>query len=59
MLFNAGMSPAVKRLDLAQAAVNEAAKQCGRMRLVVLDGRVSHRTVTAMLNGADCLLSDE
>ncbi len=56
VLFNAGMSPAVKRLDLAQAAVNEAAKQCGRMRLVVLDGLVPHRTVAAMLNGADCLL---
>lgn len=56
VLFNAGMSPAVKRLDLAQAAVNEAAKQCGRIRLLVLDGRVPHRTVAAMLNGADCLL---
>jgi len=55
VLFNAGMSPAVKRLDLAQAAVNEAEKMCGRLRFVVLDGWVPHRSVAAMLNGADCL----
>lgn len=56
VLFNAGLSPAVKRLDLAQAAVNEAETMCGRIRLVQLDGRVPHQAVATMMNGADCLL---
>ena len=30
MLFNAGLSPAVKRLDLAQAAVVQAEDLCDR-----------------------------
>ncbi|MBP8116141.1 MAG: glycosyltransferase [Nitrospira sp.] len=56
VLFNAGLSPAVKRLDLAQAAVSEASKVGGPIRFVTLDGRVPHSTVATMLNGADCLL---
>lgn len=56
VLFNAGLSPVVKRLDLAQAAANEAVKECGPIRFVTLDGRVPHSTVATMLNGADCLL---
>lgn len=56
VLFNAGLSPAVKRMDLAQAAVNEAEPMCGRLRLALLDGRVPQRLVAAMLNAADCLV---
>ncbi len=56
VLFNAGLSPAVKRLDLAQAAVNEAVKAWGPIRFVTLDGRVPQSTVATVLNGADCLL---
>ncbi len=56
VLFNAGLSPAVKRLDLAQAAVNEAETMCGCIRLLQLDGRVPHPAVATMMNGADCLV---
>lgn len=56
VLFNAGLSPAVKRLDLAEAAVAKAEALCGPIRLVLLDGRVPHRRVATMMNGADCLL---
>lgn len=56
VLFNAGLSPAVKRLDLARAAVAEAEEVCGPIRLVELDGRVPHSRVATMMNGADCLL---
>ena len=56
VLFNAGLSPAVKRMDVAQAAVKAAETLCGRIRLVMLDGRVPHPAVATMLNGADCLI---
>jgi glycosyltransferase involved in cell wall biosynthesis len=56
VLFNAGLSPAVKRLDLARAAVAKAEDLCGPIRLVLLDGRVPHPMVATMMNGADCLL---
>ncbi len=56
VLFNAGASPAVKRLDLAQAGVSEAEKLCCPIRLIILDGTVPQMTVATMLNGADCLL---
>ena len=56
VLFNAGLSPAVKRLDLARAAVAKAEDLCGPIRLVELDGRVPHSRVATMMNGADCLL---
>ena len=56
VLFNAGLTPAVKRLDLAQAAVTRAEQLCGPIRFVVLDGRVPHKLVAAMMNGADAVL---
>lgn len=56
VLFNAGLTPAVKRLDLAQAAVMTAEQLCGPIRCVVLDGRVPQETVATMMNGADCAL---
>ena len=56
VLFNAGLSPEVKRLDLAQAAVRKAERLCGPIRLVLLDGLVPHAMVATMMNGADCLL---
>lgn len=56
VLFNAGASPAVKRLDLAQAVVSEAEKLCGQIRLIILDGTVPQAIVATMLNGVDCLL---
>lgn len=56
VLFNAGLSPAVKRLDLAQAAVRKAERLCGPIRLMLLDGMVPQAMVATMMNGADCLL---
>lgn len=56
VLFNAGLSPAVKRLDLAQAAVVKAEQLCGPIRLELLDGMVPQAMVATMMNGADCLL---
>lgn len=56
VLFNAGLSPAVKRLDLAQAAVRKAEQLCGPIRLQLLDGLVPQAMVATMMNGADCLL---
>ncbi len=56
VLFNAGSSPAVKRLDLARDGIAEATKHFGPIRFVVLDGHVSQSVVAAMLNAADCLL---
>lgn len=56
VLFNAGLSPEVKRLDLAQAAVRKAERLCGPIRLMLLDGMVPQAMVATMMNGADCLL---
>ncbi len=50
VLFNAGLSPMVKREDLAQAAVLEAERLCGRITVVRLDGFVPQRRVVAMMN---------
>ncbi|HZO90854.1 MAG TPA: glycosyltransferase [Chthonomonadaceae bacterium] len=56
VLFNAGRTPEVKRLDLAQAAVEVAQGLCGAIRFVVLDGYVEPKLVPVMMNGADCLV---
>ncbi|MCW5786009.1 MAG: glycosyltransferase [Nitrospira sp.] len=58
VLFNAGLSPAVKRLDLAQAAVRKAERLCGSIRLMLLDGMVPQAMVATIMNAADCLTSD-
>lgn len=56
VLFNAGREPAVKRLDLAQAAFHVALRYVPKARLVVLDGHVSPSRVPLLLSAADCLL---
>jgi teichuronic acid biosynthesis glycosyltransferase TuaC len=56
VLFNAGKFPAVKRLDLAEAAVAAAQNICADVRLVVLRGDVEPNRVPLFLNAADCLL---
>jgi teichuronic acid biosynthesis glycosyltransferase TuaC len=55
ILFNAG-DPKLKRLDLAQAAVEAATRICGEIRFVVLDGEVAAEIIPVMMNAADCLL---
>ena len=56
VLFNAGRFPKVKRLDLAEAAVEVAKTLCENLRLVVLRGDVTPESVPLFLNAADCLL---
>jgi len=56
VLFNAGRDPRLKRLDLAQAAVAEARRRLGDVRLEVLDGTCAPESVPTMMNAADCLL---
>ncbi len=56
VLFNAGRSPKVKRLDLATAAVEVARKHIGEIRFEVLDGYVRADRIPLMMNAADCLV---
>jgi len=54
--FNAGLSPDVKRLDIAERAVKAMKESIGNVRFVILRGDVSHDKVPIYLSGADCLL---
>lgn len=56
ILFNAGTNPVIKRLDLAEAAVDVARSRCGEVRLEVLRGATDPKMVPVLLNAADCLL---
>ena len=56
VLFNAGRSPRIKRLDLAKAAVEAANKLGCDARLVVLNGGTAPSEVPLYLSAADCLL---
>ena len=56
VLFNAGKSPTVKRLDLAVAAVEVIKEQIQRVRFVVMQGEVHHDQIPLYLSGSDCLL---
>lgn len=56
VLFNAGIDPVSKRLDLAISSVEEARAACGEIRLHVLDGNASPGLIPVLMNAADCLL---
>jgi len=56
VLFNASKYPIIKRLDLAQAAVEIARSRCGAIRFMILDGYTEPKIIPTMMNGADCLL---
>lgn len=56
VLFNAGKSPEVKRLDLAEKAVAEARKSMPAIKLVVLRGDIPPEDVPIYHNAADVLL---
>jgi glycosyltransferase involved in cell wall biosynthesis len=55
-LFHAGRDVRVKRLDLAQAAVDQARRKVPSLRLEILDGSVPSSLVPSLMNAADCLL---
>ena len=56
VVFSANRTPAIKRPDLARAAVAHAERMVGPIRLVVFDGHVAPDAVPMYLNGADALL---
>jgi len=56
VLFNAGLSPLVKRLDLAEQAVGLLRQRVPTVRMHVLDGRTPHQELPLYMNAADCLL---
>ena len=56
VLFNAGLSPSVKRLDLAEQAVGLLRQRVPAVRMHVLDGRTPHQELPLYMNAADCLL---
>jgi teichuronic acid biosynthesis glycosyltransferase TuaC len=56
VLFYASQVSPLKRLDLAQAAVDVAEILCGKIRFVVLKGEVAPDVVPVMMSAADALL---
>lgn len=56
ILFNAGVSPEVKRLDLAEQAVSVLQQRVPSVRMHVLHGRTPHHELPLYMNAADCLL---
>jgi glycosyltransferase involved in cell wall biosynthesis len=56
VLFNAGHDPVNKRLDLALAAVQEAARTIADLRIEVVSGQVAPELMPLYMNAADCLL---
>jgi teichuronic acid biosynthesis glycosyltransferase TuaC len=56
VLFNAGVDPISKRLDLAESSVAVAREICGDVRLHVLDGSTPPEMIPLLMNAADCLL---
>lgn len=55
-LFNAGFSPRVKRVDLAEMAVAAAQKVNPRIKMVVLRGDVPPNDIPLYINASDVLL---
>lgn len=56
VLFNAGNSPRVKRLDLAEQAVDLVRQRIPAVSLKILRGLTPHDDLPLHMNAADCLL---
>jgi teichuronic acid biosynthesis glycosyltransferase TuaC len=56
VLFNAGVNPKVKRLDLAEKAFDLLRQRVPNVRMHVLHGRTPHHELPSYMNAADCLL---
>ncbi len=56
VLFNRGLDPQIKRLDLAEAAIGAARRTTPDLRWEVLDGSTAPELVPVLMNAADCLL---
>ena len=56
VVSSAGTDPERKRLDLAQSAVALAEPLCGKIRLVVLEGKTQQRDIAIIFSAADSFL---
>jgi glycosyltransferase involved in cell wall biosynthesis len=56
VLFNAGNSPRVKRLDLAEQSMEMVRQRIPGASMHVLRGTTPHETLPLYMNAADCLL---
>ena len=56
VVFNGGYNPHAKGLALAIESIARAQAKIGRVRLILLDGRIPPERVPVYLNAADCLL---
>lgn len=56
VLFNAGRSPEVKRLDRASRVVGLAKEVLPNLKFVILDGSAEPDVVPTMMQASDCLL---
>lgn len=56
VLFNAGKSPRVKRLDLAELSIAEAKKFLPEIRFIVMRGDVPPEEIPVYINAVDALL---
>jgi teichuronic acid biosynthesis glycosyltransferase TuaC len=56
ILFNCGRDPRIKRLDLAQAAVDAARRAVPDLHWEVLDGSTPPGLIPTFMSAADCLL---
>ncbi len=56
VLFNAGRFPKIKRLDLAEAAIQEANRLGCPVKMMVLNGQTDPGDIPSYMNAADCLL---
>lgn len=56
VLFNAGTSPKVKRLDLAEQSLELLRQRMPKVSMMVLRGTTPHDALPLYMNAADCLL---
>lgn len=56
VLFNAGLSPKVKRIDVAEKVIAIARQKIATIKFVTMDGTVSPDQVPKLMQGSDCLL---
>ena len=56
IFFNAGPSPKVKRIDLAEKVVAIARRQIGEIKFVIMDGGLPPNQVPTLMQASDCLL---
>lgn len=56
VFFNAGLSPKVKRIDLAEKVVAIARRSISKIEFVIMDGEMPPDRVPTLMQASDCLL---